>query len=186
MFIRGSTAFSRFNGFQASLRDALLRLFTVGSSPRLPSHGRSATRTPSHCREPFRHTSGHLPTVGNPSDVPLNTSPPSAEGSFSCGSPAAGRREPRETANAPTSTVAKTSPSWPPAEHAPASGTARVAAPLSEPLELTDAPKKAPEHPLYYPELGVEFRPIPKGLCPAAQGCEVGQSGSARATLGVV
>ncbi len=40
--------------------------------------------------------------------------------------------------------------------------------------------QKARTSPLHYPQLGVEFRPIPKGLCPAAQGCE------ARATLGVV
>ncbi len=106
---------------------------SFASSPWAQAHG-------------YRHTvaprPGHLPTVGNPSDVRLNTSPPSAAGPFSRGNPAAGRREPRQTANARSPTVGRTSPSWPPAEPAPASWTARVAAPLSEPLELTDAPRK--------------------------------------------
>ena len=41
-------------------------------------------------------------------------------------------------------------------------------------------PPTAPEDSFYYPQLCGEFRPIPKGLRPLAQGCE------ARATLGGV
>ncbi len=39
-------------------------------------------------------------------------------------------------------------------------------------------PRPSPPGALHYPQLGIQFRPIPKGLRPPAQGCE------ARATLG--